>query len=120
MLFPLCRTCAVTQQQEKCNHTNDERSLTGTWCTNEIALALRKAYRILEIYDTLIKGYVKDFMKIKIESSAPPKEDLNSFKKKVKNHLGIDLGNIKENKGMRAVSKLCLNSLCMGEIWAEN
>ena len=50
-------------------------------------------------------------MKIKLENSAPPKKDLDNFKKEVKNHLGIDLGNIKENKGMRAVSKLYLNSL---------
>ena len=120
LLFPLCRTCAVAQQQEKCNHTNDDRALTGKWCSNEISLAVRKGYRILKIYevwhfdetsDKLFKGYVKDFMKIKMESSAPPKEDLDDFKKKVKNHLGIDLGNIKETKGMRAVSKLCLNSL---------
>ena len=123
LLFPLCRSCAVMQHQGKCEHTKDERALTGTWCSNEISLALRKGYRILEIYevwhfdetsDTLFKGYLKDFMKIKMESSAPPKEDLDNFKKKVKDHLGIDLGNIKENKGMRAVSKLCLNSL-----WGE-
>ena len=49
LLFPLCWTCAITQQQEKCTHLPDERALTGTWCTNEIALALRKGYCILEI-----------------------------------------------------------------------
>ena len=120
LLFPLCRSCAVAQHQGRCEHTNDNRALTGTWCSNEISLALRKGHRIVEIYevwhfdetsDTLFKGYVKDFMKIKMESSAPPKEDLDDFKKKVKNNLVIDLGNIKDNKGMRAVSKLCLNSL---------
>ena len=43
LLFALCRTCAITQQQqEKCGHTNDERAFTGTWCSNEIALALKK------------------------------------------------------------------------------
>ena len=75
LLFPLCRTCAITQQQEKCNHTNDDRAFTGTWCSNEIALALKKGYRILDIYevwhfdkttDTLFKGYVRHFMKLKI------------------------------------------------------
>ena len=120
LLFLLCRSCAVTQHQGKCEHTNGDRALTGTWCSNEISLALRKGYRILEIYevwhfdetyDTLFKGYGKDFMKINMESSAPPEEDLDNFKKKVKDHLGIGLGNIKENKCMRAVSKLCLNSL---------
>ena len=112
--------CTATQQQSKCDHTADERSFRGTWCTNEIALALRKGYRILEIYEvwhfdetstTLLKGYVKDFMQIKMENSAPPKENLEDFKKKVKDHLGVSLGAIKENKGMRAVAKLCLNSL---------
>ena len=65
LLFPLCRTCAVTQQQTKCEHSPDERTLTGTWCTNEITLALTKGYRVISIYevwhftrtsDTLFKG----------------------------------------------------------------
>ena len=102
--FTLCRTCAITQRQEKCNHTNDERALSGTWCTNEIALALQKGYRILEIYevwhftgttDTLFRGYVRDFMRIKMENSEPPKEDITVFKQKVKDHLDIDLDEIK-------------------------
>ena len=119
LLFPLCRTCATTQQQSKCNHTNDERAFTGTWCSNEIALALQKGYRILEIYevwhfakttDTLFRDYVRDFMKLKMESSAPPGEDMDVFKQRVKNHLGIELGEIKYNAGMRQIAKLCLNS----------
>ena len=68
LLFPLCRTCAVLQQQEKCEHSSDERVFTGTWCTNEITLALTKGYRIIKIYevwhfvktsDTLFRDYVK-------------------------------------------------------------
>ena len=83
LLFRLCRSCAITQHQGKCDHTDVERALTRTWCTDEISLALRKGYRILEIYevwhfdetsDTLFKGYVKDFMKIKLENSAPKKK----------------------------------------------
>ena len=50
-------------------------------------------------------------MRIKRESSKPPKKDLDEFKKEVKNHLGIELGDIKFNAGMRKISKLCLNSL---------
>ena len=93
LLFPLCRTCAVMQQQEKCDHTGDERAFTGTWCTNEVVLALKKAYRIIEIYevwnfdktsDTLFKGYVRNFMKLKMESSALPEEGINVFKQRVK------------------------------------
>ena len=50
-------------------------------------------------------------MKLKMESSEPPKEDITVFKKKVKDHLGIELDGIKYNAGMRAIAKLCLNSL---------
>ena len=50
-------------------------------------------------------------MKLKMESSDPPKEDINVFKARVKNHLGIELGTIQKNPGMRSVAKLCLNSL---------
>ena len=120
LLFPLCRRCATTQQQSKCNHTNDERAFTGTWCSHEIALALQKGYRILEIYqvwhfaktsDTLFRDYVRDFMKLKMESSAPPDEDMDVFKQCIKNHLGIELGEIKYNAGIRQIAKFCLNSL---------
>ena len=116
----MCRTCAVTQQQEKCNHTNDEGAFTGTWCTNKIVLAFKKGYRVLEIFevwhfdkttDTLFKGYVRNLMKPKMVSSTPPDEDINVFKQRVRDHLGIELGEIKKNPGMRQVAKLCLNSL---------
>ena len=113
--------CATTQQQNKCNHTPEDRSFTVVWCTNEVALALEKGYRILEIYevwhftktsDTLFRGYVSDFMRIKMASSEPPKEDIFfRFRKKVKDHLDIHLGEIKYNAGMRSIAKLCLNSL---------
>ena len=46
-----------------------------------------------------------------MESSKPPKKDFDDFKKEVKEHLGIDLGDIKYNAGMRQIAKLCLNSL---------
>ena len=46
-----------------------------------------------------------------MESSAPPDEDIDVFKQRVKNHLGIELGDIKYNAGMRRIAKLCLNSL---------
>ena len=107
--------------------TNEMRSfsgrrvLTGRWCRNEVALAIGKGYRMIEVYevwhfsktsDMLFKGYVRDFMKLKMESSAPPRyEDLDEFKHRVKNHLGTGLGDIKYNPGMRQISKLCLNSL---------
>ena len=127
LLFPLCRTCAERQQQARCEHTEEERAITGTWCTNEINKAIEKGYRIVKIYevwnfrrttDTLFRDYVKEFMRIKMENSKPPVvgenctyESVDEFKRIVKERLDIDLGEIKFNAGMRQISKLCLNSL---------
>ena len=75
LLFPLCRTCAERQQQTRCEHTEEERALTGTWCTNELKMAVEKGYRIVKIYkvwhfhrttDTLFRDYVKEFMRVKM------------------------------------------------------
>lgn len=53
-----------------------------------------------------------------MESSKPPMvgpecahKSIEEFKVVVKERLGIDLGEIKFNPGMRAIAKLCLNSL---------
>ena len=75
LLFPLCRTCAEVKQKQ-CNHNDEERAFIGTWCTNEMKIALKKGYTIKKIYevwhfedssDDLFKGYVRKFMKIKMD-----------------------------------------------------
>ena len=126
LLFPLCRTCANTQQQEKCTHTDGERSFLGTWCSNEIHKAVEKGYKVTKVYETwhfeetttdLFKGYVNKFLKIKLESSKmsfgpgcayASEDEFRDFNKK---KHGFTLGEIKFNPGLRAISKLCLNSL---------
>ena len=125
LLFPLCGACAETKQQ-KCNHSAGERAFIGTWCTNEIDTALEKGYKIQKIYevwhfdetsDGLFKEYVRKFMKIKMESSPLTVgsdckyKTMDHFKKVVKERLDIELGEIKHNPGMRAIAKMCLNSL---------
>ena len=56
-------------------------------------------------------------MKIKMESSELKTgkgctyKSVDEYRKVVKSKLGIELGEIKFNPGMRAISKLCLNSL---------
>ena len=126
LLFPLCRTCAE-QQQTRCEHTEEERAITGTWCTNEINKAIEKGYRMTKIYEvwnfkrttsTLFRDYVKEFMRIKMENSKPPVvgenctyKSIDEFKRIVKERLDIDLGKIEFNAGMRQIAKLCLNSL---------
>ena len=54
LLFPLCRTCAEQQQQTQCEHTEEERAITETWCTNEINKAIEKGYRITKIYEVIM------------------------------------------------------------------
>ena len=126
LLFPLCKTCAVSKNQNKCTHSDDERSFIGTWCTNELNVAIQKGYKIQKIYEVwnfnnrsnnLFKEYVRKFMKIKMESSelkigeGCTYKSVNEYRSIVKSKLGIELGEIKFNPGMRSIAKLCLNSL---------
>ena len=125
LLFPLCKSCAETKQQ-KCNHSDSERSFIGTWCTNEVEMAIEKGYEVQKVYEVwhfnkssenLFKEYVRKFIKIKMESSpltVGPDckyKTIDHFKKVVKDKLDIELGEIKHNPGMRAIAKMCLNSL---------
>jgi 2-keto-3-deoxy-6-phosphogluconate aldolase len=69
-------------------HTDEEKALSGTWTTDEVSKALEKGYKIMDIYEVwhfeeksvnLFKGYVKDFVKIKLETS-PWESDFEQFK----------------------------------------
>ena len=89
--------------------------------------AIEKGYRITKIYEvwhfyktsnTLFRGYVKNFMRIKMENSKPPTvgdnctyKSIDGFKNIVKERLDINLGKVEYRAGMRAIAKLCLNSL---------
>ena len=103
---------------------NDKR---GVWCSNEIKQAVKKGYKIAKIYEIryfthttkcLFKDYVKKFLKIKQESSGYPDwcssdEDKEKYIKEYKDRQGIQLDKTKidKNSGLRAIAKLCLNSL---------
>ena len=51
LLFTLCRTCSENHQQTSCQHNDEERSLTGTWVTDELKKALEKGYAVQRIYE---------------------------------------------------------------------
>jgi hypothetical protein len=123
LTFPLCQLCAkLNNQKDKCSHTESQRIIRGTWCINEVKKAIEKGYKIITIDEVwhfykkssyLFKGYVKAFMKIKLETS-PWQDDFESeeeYRKAIKEILGIELGKIENNPGKRAVAKICLNSL---------
>ena len=123
LMFPLCISCVKTKQEEKCHHSENERSFIGTWTTDEVNKAIEKGYIITQIYevlhfekssDDLFKDYIKKFMKLKLESTKynfkNDKEEL-MFRNKVKKNLDIELGKLCENSELRAIAKMCLNSL---------
>ena len=119
----MCKTCAETRNQNECNHTDTERSFIGTWTTDEVNKAIDKGYKVLRTYevwhfdkstDSLFKGYIRRFMKIKLESSKydfKTTEEEANFETRIKESLDIDIKKFEFNAGLRPISKLCLNSL---------
>ncbi|GFR34105.1 uncharacterized protein TNCT_314611 [Trichonephila clavata] len=100
LMFPLCRTCAETPNQNICSHTDEERSITGTWVTEEIKKSREKGYKI-----------------IKQEASGYPKGCLTEQQKSEyvilyseKENVYLDKDSINVNLGRRSVAKLALNS----------
>ena len=95
----------------------------GTWTTDEVNKALEKGYKVLRTYEVwhfdnstndLFKGYIRRFMKIKLESSKydfKTKEEETNFKLKIKKSSDIDVEKFEFNAGLRSISKVCLNSL---------
>ena len=123
LIFTLCKACAETRNQNECKHTDDERSFICTWTTDEINNAIQKGYKVIRTYevwhfdkstDDLFKGYIRRFMKIKLESSKydfKTRNEETNFKLKIKKSLDIDVEEFEFNVRLRSISKLCLNSL---------
>ena len=123
LVFTLCKMCAEKRNQNECKHIDAERSFIGTWTTDEVNKAIEKGYKVLRTHevwhfdkstDTLFKGYIRRFMKIKLESSNydfKMKEEEANFKARIKDSLDIDIEKIEFNAGLRSIAKLCLNSL---------
>ena len=131
--FVLCKICA-NEESKKCQHTDEERCLEGTWCTPEINKAVEKGYKIIKIeevyhfpnteeYDPQTKSgglfaeFINTFLKIKQESSGWPsycqtKEDKDRYIQEYfeKEGIRLDKNNIKKNPGLRSLAKLLLNS----------
>ena len=126
-MFPLCKTCADTKNQNPCTHTDQERAIRGTWCHIEVMKAIEKGYVVLNLHevwhweettDELFKEYVNTFLKIKQEASGYPKDCVTDEQKQryiddYYEHEGIrlDPDKIEYNPGLRYLAKLVLNSL---------
>ena len=135
LMFVLCRKCTETESSTPCGHSDNDRSLTGTWISVELQKAVSVGYIILKVYEVwqydtttvfdsatadggLFAMYMNTFMKNKMEATGYPKECVTEVAKRdyvqrVKRHEGIrlDPDNIAYNAGRRAVAKLCLNNI---------
>ncbi len=126
LLFPLCKSCGETTRQESCSHSERERAIQGTWFSEEVKLALKKGYKLLEIHSVwhfenttkeLFAPYMRRFYKLKMLSSKLPyntAEEILKFIELVKVKEGISIngpGDFKENPGLRQITKLMLNNL---------
>ena len=136
LMFPLCRTCAETQNQDRCCHEDPaQRQLMGTWCSPELKLAVQeKGYTLIKVFelyqypgtmqynpntgeDGLLSAYIRCFMALKIQASGwPPECDTPEKKQKfvddVKKYDGIVIDPLKmeHNPALRTLAKLILNS----------
>ena len=127
LMFPLCKTCADTLNQNPCTHSDGERAIRGTWCHVELMKAIEKGYEVLNIHevwhweettDELFKEYVDMFLKIKQEASGYPPgcvtdEQKQRYIEEYYQNEGIrlDANKIEYNPGLRYLAKLVLNSL---------
>ena len=127
LMFPLCKTCADTKNQNPCTHTDQERAICGTWCHVEVMKAIEKGYVVLNLHevwhweetsDELFKEYVNTFLKIKQEASGYPPDCVTDEQKQryidryyEREGIRLDPDKIKYNPGLRYLAKLMLNSL---------
>ena len=133
-MFALCATCAKEQLERPwhqrtnlCQHTDQERMMTGTWCTEELKMAVERGYQIKHIHEVwhwpekqrktgLFAPYVNKFLKAKQEASGWPsdvvtEEQKTDYVQQYKEHEGITLDpeRIESNPGRKAVAKVMLN-----------
>ena len=134
LLFPLCARCVQDEMPKRpwdrsaeCNHTDDQRVLTGTWCSPELNKAVELGYQVQYIYEVwhfdetcegLFKDYVNTWLKIKQEASGWPagvdtEDQKQAYIKNYFEHEGIQLeyDKIAVNKELRTLAKMMLNSM---------
>ena len=135
LTFPLCKTCMaeempkpLLEKSHHCAHSDQERTLRGTWCTPEIVKAVEMGYTLLKIHEVwhfpeeqrttgLFANYVNTWLKIKQESAGYPgwavtPAQQRQYVSDYKRHedIKLDPSLIRKNPGRKATAKLMLNS----------
>ena len=123
------------ERTAECNHTDEQRVLTGTWCSPELSKAVDLGYEVQYIYEVwhfketcegLFRDYVNTWLKIKQEASGwPPWVEDDEIKRLVFNtsedyfqHEGIRLEyhKIEKNPGLRTISQNDAQ-FHVGQVW---
>ena len=135
LTFPLCATCVQDempkrpwQRTAQCNHTDEQRVLTGTWCTRELHKAVELGYEVQYVYEVwqfdetcegLFRHYVSTWLKIKQEASGwlswvgDDETKRLEYIRQYEEHEGIRLEyhKIEHNPGLSTLAKMMLNSM---------
>ena len=118
----------MLEQSFVCDHTVEQRKITGTWCTPELMVAVEKGYQILHIHEVrhfpdqqegLFANFVNTWLKSKEEVSGWPShvgEDPEKQCRYVEDYharegIRLQPANIRKNPGLRALAKMMLNSM---------
>ena len=140
-VFALCKTCAEDTSSVKlpaegeeldlkrssiCSHSSEQRAFLGVWPIVELLLALKKDYKLLQVYEVwdfpkkskvLFEDFIRTFSKLKTMASGFPKnikstEEKKEYLKKIKEEddIELEMDEISFNSGIRALSKLVQNS----------
>ena len=132
LMFPLCLKCVEEQLKrqwyERTNlfrHSDEQRTMTGTWCTPELEKAVEKGYRILKIHEVwhfpveqqkqgLFAPYVNTWLKHKTEASGWPancvtNEQKAEYVRQYDEYEGVKLEKIAKNPWRKQLAKLMLN-----------
>jgi len=115
------------ERTAQCLHTDEQRVLTGTWCSPELNKAVELGYQVQYIYELwhfeetcegLFKDYVNTWLKIKQEASGWPAGCTTEEKKKKyvesyyqKEGIQLEYDKIEKNPGLRTLAKMMLNSM---------
>ncbi|KAK0408379.1 hypothetical protein QR680_003918 [Steinernema hermaphroditum] len=131
LFFTLCRKCSHMESKEKCEHSEEERRLHGTWTHFELNHAIAGGYKIHHAVEILhwddwtseegrlFKDYIDTYLKVKQSQTASgypswvqTDDDKLKYIDDYFNAMGIrlDPSKISKNEGLRWIAKLALNS----------
>ena len=126
LVFPLCAVCAEERNADPCGHTDDQRTLAGTWTHVELVKAVELGYVVCSVVEVwhwprwsmnLFSSYINSFYAIKEQASGWPEwvktaedRDLHIRQVQARDGILLDRNKIAKNPGLRQTAKLMLNS----------